>query len=524
MASVIGVVVAVLLIAGAAAAYFTLPGAPATVVGKVPAGADAVVVAHLDPGASQKMHLLRMAASFPDLQAAGGLSSVDELIDDALLGTGLTHDDLDWVGGEVGGYVTVKGLEPSGAILLAADDEDAAAAALAEAGGDGSSASIDGVEVTVGSDGSAWAIVDGTAVIANDEDAMRAVIATANGEPSIEDDPTYQGVMDRLPQDNLGFGYANLHDLAGVLQEFPGFAPTTVDATAGLAAAQGVGVAVSAGPDGLALDVATTTDPAALTQAQRDALAAADGPNDLLSLMPADALAVEAVAGGTTGFDRSLKDLTQFGPEIARDIERLGLLGPKGLLAHLTGDLGVQVGKGTGPLPVGGTVLVGIDDPDAVRAWLDKRLPKLVGDAAFGPLDLPWKTEDHDGVQITYLDGFVTPLPLAYAVLDDAAVIGLSVKDVETAVDLSHGKGTPITTDPDFVAATGTLPGLENVVYVDVSGILATVEAFLPGEAFDEFEASGGRNLHQITVVVAGEASDESGSQARLLIGIPEED
>ena len=71
----------------------------------------------------------------------------------------------------------------------------------------------------------------------------------------------------------------------------------------------------------------------------------------------------------------------QLGPGPARTIERLDLIGPNGVLEHLTGDLGLQVGPGSGLLPVGGTVMIGIDDADAVQSWLDRHVPGLLAQA-----------------------------------------------------------------------------------------------------------------------------------------------
>src|SRR6476659_3929251 len=67
IALLVAAAVLLLGVVGATAAYFALRGSPEAVLNKVPSGADAVVVAHLDPAASQKVNLFRMASRFPDL-------------------------------------------------------------------------------------------------------------------------------------------------------------------------------------------------------------------------------------------------------------------------------------------------------------------------------------------------------------------------------------------------------------------------------------------------------------------------
>jgi hypothetical protein len=141
----------------------------------------------------------------------------------------------------------------------------------------------------------------------------------------------------------------------------------------------GARLSISAESDGLAIDAAVTTDPSKLTAAQRDALGS--GPNPLLALTPADAYAVVASSGIGSALEDSVTQAAQLGPGPARTIERLGLIGPNGVLQHLTGDLGLQVGPGSGLLPVGGTAMVGIDDGAAVQTWLDKHVQGLLAQA-----------------------------------------------------------------------------------------------------------------------------------------------
>jgi uncharacterized protein DUF3352 len=517
-----GAAVVLLAVVGASAAYFLLRGSPEAVLTKVPSGADFVAVAHLDPAASQKMNLFRLTQKFPDLGSEEQLTQkVNGMLDDALSGSGLTHEDLGWVGGEVGGYADVGAGSPSYAVMIASDDNGAASAALQKtrdtSGTTYTSSTTDGVEVwsPASSDQPTEAIVDDTVVLASSPEAMQTVITTSNGDTTIQDDATFTSVMDKLPSDNLGFVYVNVGSIASLANLIPG---QTGGLGSQLDAYQGAAFSISAQSDGLALDSAMTTDPSKLTAAQRDALGS--GPNPLLAITPSDAFAVMTSSGIGSALEDSVTQFAQLGPGPARTIERLGLIGPNGVLQHLTGDLGLQVGPGSGLLPVGGTAMVGIDDASAVQDWLDKHLPGLLAQAEVPGLSSgSLKTEEYQGVRITY--GATATTPIAWGVVDRALVVGLSAKAVEQAVDLSQGNGSSITSNGDFTSATDGLPGTQTLLYVDVGGILTAVQGFLPNDVYQEFLDNGGRNLQPIKAVVAGSSSSETVSTYRLFIEVP---
>jgi hypothetical protein len=521
IALLVAAAVLLLGVVGATAAYFALRGSPEAVLNKVPSGADAVVVAHLDPAASQKVNLFRMASRFPDLGSEQELTQkLNAMVDDALSGSGLTHDDLGWVGGEAGAYVTINGAAPEYAVLIASDDDGAASAALQKyrdaSGSTYTQTTVDGVTVWSSSgDDAAMAIVDGTVVLANGQDAMQAVIQTDHGASSIQDDQTFAGVMDHLPGDNLGFVYVNVRALSSLASLVPG---GTGGLDSQLSAYQGVAYSLSAESDGLAVDAAVTTDPNKLTDAQRGSLGS--GPNPLLALTPANAYAVLAASGVGKQLEDSLTQIGQLDPGSARTIARLGLVGPDGVLQHLTGDVGFQVGPGSGPLPVGGTVMIGIDDAGAVQSWLDTHLPVLLAQAGVPELSArTLKTEEYQGVKITY--GALPTTPVAWGVVNGALVVGLSPNAVEQAVDLSQGNGSSIGSNTAFSSATGGLPGTQSLLYVDVNGILTAVQGILPNDAYQQFLDQGGKNLQPIKAVVAGGASTDTVSTYRFFIQIP---
>jgi hypothetical protein len=64
-----------------------------------------------------------------------------------------------------------------------------------------------------------------------------------------------------MPEDNLGFVFVNVQQLMDLARMIPGAATGLQGNIEQLAAAQGLGFAVTAGSDGIALDSVTTTDP-----------------------------------------------------------------------------------------------------------------------------------------------------------------------------------------------------------------------------------------------------------------------
>jgi len=529
-------IVLVVIAAGGALAYFKMRGGPAVVLDKLPAGADVAFVAHLDPSASQKANLFRLTEKFPDLGSKEELTQrFNDMVDQALSDSGMSHEDLSWIGGEAGGYVNVGLGAPEFAAVLAVDDEGAARQALqrirdqqsASTGDAGSTTTISGIEVWNGSDGSSAAVFDGVAVVASDENAMRSVIDTSNGASSIQDDAVFQSVTDRLPQDNLGFVYVNIHEIVSLLSSIPAGMVPNMPSTAQLDALQGAGFAITAQPDGLAIDSVVTTDPSKLTQEQRDALAAGHETSPLLQLIPANAFAVLASSSaGSSAFGTSspqalsdsLDQIAQVDPSAARTIARLHL---QRLLSHLTGDMSVEVGPGSALLPVSATATIGIDDRAAVTAWLDRYLPLLLEQADAPEATKPKITsQEHAGYKITSLLG-TQGAAVSWVVLNDAVVVGLSPADVAAVIDLDNGQGDPITSNQRFASATAEVPGTSNLVYVDVQAILAAAKQFLPAEVYQSFLDGGGRNVEPIEAIVAGGTSDENGSTARVLIKVP---
>ena len=531
----------VLVLAGAAGAagFMLLRGSGEAILDKIPASADIVVTANLDPAAGQKMNLLRTASKFPALGGQDGLQQrLNETLDDLLREVGMTHEDVRWVGSEVGLYVDVKSAqETSYAALIATDDEDAAAASLQKvrAGLESQGASFhvsdhEGVEITVSTtpEHPAFAIVDGVVVLGSDEGAVSAVIDTAHGGPAIADDPAFQRVSGALPQSRLGIAFVNTGQLLGTFGDVVGAAGLTTGVTS-LDALDGAGISVSAESDGLALDTVMMYDDTKLSDVQRQTLSAADHPNQLIDLIPDDAFGMYAVEHLDAAITDQVDRISSSDPHADEEFKRLGLTGPGGLLSQLTGDVAAAASPEAGPIPVGGVLMFGTKDPDATSKWLDTTLQSLPlgaggascsfeGTCQVTRETVGWATEEHSGIQVTYASG--AALPVAYAVIGDVAVLGSSRSQVEHVIDVQRGEGA-ISGDPRFTSATASVPTDDGVLYLDVPAIVAVVRGQFPPAEAASFDNRVGEALKPIEAVVAGTKNEPDLQRTRLFIRIP---
>ncbi|MDP9300718.1 MAG: DUF3352 domain-containing protein [Actinomycetota bacterium] len=540
---IVGIALAtVLVLAGAAGAagFMLLRGSGEAILGKIPASADVVVTANLDPAAGQKVNLLRIASRFPALGGQDQLQQqLNQSLDDLLRDVGMTHEDVQWVGSEVGLYVDVKSAqETSYAVLIATDDEDAAVASLQKfrAGLESQGATFhisdhDGVQITVPetSEHPAFAIADGVVVLGSDEGAVSAVIDTAHGGAAIADDATFQRVSGALPQSRLGIAFVDTAQLLGTFGDVLGAAGLTTGVTS-LDALVGAGLSVSAESDGLALDTVMMYDDAKLSDVQRETLSAADHPNQLIDLIPDDALGMYAVEHLDAAIADQVDRISASDLQADEEFKRLGLTGSGGLLSQLTGDVAAAASVQPGAIPVGGVLMVGTNDPGATSKWLDDTLQSLPlgtsgascpfeGTCSVTQQTVRWITEDHGGVPVTYASAGAS-LPVAYAVLGDVAVLGSSRAQVEYVIDVRTGGGA-ISDAPRFTSATASVPTDDGVLYLDVPAIVAAIRGqFAPAEAAS-FDNEIGTSLKPIEAVVAGTKNEPDLQRTRLFIRIP---
>jgi Protein of unknown function (DUF3352) len=547
------IVAATLIVLGggvAAAAFYVMRGSNAELLELVPASSEVVVTASLDPSAGQKMNLLALAHRFPALGDDRDLrQQVNRALDEALQGSGLSHDDvLPWLGSEVAIVVDFSSNdEVTTSALLASTDDGAAKEAVDKAMtaslGAGQTRDYRGVTLRVfGSDSSlmGYAIVDHVVVISNHQVGLTRVIDVSEGTtPNLADDRDFVDTVSTLPEGKLGLVYVNPTELVSRALSESGLG-AAVGSAPGLdtvRALRSIGISLSAQPDGLAFDLTVRLDPSKLDAATREVLDEPVHENATLSLVPANSYAVATQQGMDTTLKQALDQVLST-PEGERLRQRLGI---DDALSALTGEATFEIGPGSGATPVGGALVLGVDDPAAVQNTLD-RLADLAlatqqrahASSPFpahggrsrqqmtqlrslepGPgAKVAWRTTTYQGATIRYLDdpsltasGFFP----AYAVLDGAALIGSSPAEIRKLIDVNGGQPS-ITSSSTYTRALARVPSGNSSLYLDAEGIVSQFASALPPDV----EA----NLEPIKTVVTGGTNSSSRVSARLFIEI----
>lgn len=539
-----GVVAAVLLIAGVglAAVMYALRGSGERLSTSTPGDVDFFATAYLDPSAGQKLNLERLIRRFPALASSDRIDGqLDSALDGVLADTGLSAADIrSWLGSQVAITGRVSDAGASLGLLLDSDDDAAATATLTELRSHDiqgehyawSSVQRDGTTIWVGRPQVGGmpvvlAITDGTVVLANSLQLASDVSSTASGAaPSLEESAHFQRAIASLPEDRLALGYVNIGSIMGRLgSAFSSGvgSPVTGGGLLGVpdaGAVDGVALSIGAQPEGLRLDMATTLDPTRLTPQLRSVLASggdAGTSNETLSWVPSDAYGVITMSGLREQIEAGL---ASSGAEHALPLEQLGLTGPDGVIAHLTGDASIEVSPGAGRYPTGALVL-GTDDAEGMRSFLDAISAQVVGAFATPPAPTPsWSSTTYRGVEIRSLTmprGGASPVRPSYAVVDGAGILAASPEAVRDALD-AH-EGASIESEPTFRAAVAAIGGFDGqVLYVDVNGIGGAIREALPPEERSAFDLQVAPNLEPIDAFVAGTRTTASGSSTRMML------
>lgn len=551
------IALAVVLVLGgtAAAAFFVLRGSGEELLVKTPADVDVFLTAYLDPGPGQKVNLRRMASEFP---ALGGGEQLDRRIDGALgemakaLGLDFEADIRPWLGSQLALAVRVGDMsmigDPSVAFMIDSKDDGAAAEALAKlregpaAPGEWTEVTHEGVTINVAKSAfgmgpdMAYAIVDGAVVIATDSDIVKDVIDTSRGKAeSLETSKAYSQTVEGLPESRLGILYVDgslIRDLATAGLAASGDV-SVENPLAQLDAFVGMGLTVTAEPQGLAVDFALKMDESKLSAEQRESLEVDAVARDLLAWVPEGTYGFAAGSGAL--LDRAAVD------EVASLAEASGFPSPREALASLTGESVVEVGPGRGTVPVGGALMLGTDDAAAMSAFLDQAAEfavtvSMASDVGFEGMSVEpvspaaaagapeWRSEEYRGATIHFL-----PLPgeeelgiiPAYTVAEGMGILASSPEEIKRVLDAQAGEGGDVSSDATFGTALDSVDAeADALFYADMGAILDAVgEAIPPDERpFFEIQAANVRPLKAIIV------STRSGAltQMRMFLLIPE--
>ena len=475
----------------------------------VPATHDVLVIGNLNPSLAQKVNWLRAVHSFPDTKTDAAISAK---LDEAFKAAGLsfTNDVQPWLGGEVGvsGKVNIESTTDSPFALFATSRDDTKAKAVLAKLRGGSfgkkytwrDETYNGITISSGTPTVtsekpvAYSFVNHTIVAASSASMIHEIIDADQGRSArLVDSADFKATMKLLPSDRLGMGYiAGKSLVAGVKKQMakpsalglPGL--KTAD---DLNALQGIAGAVSATTTGVAFDVAVKLDQNKLSPATRQAFVGTGRPDAVLRWIPKSSDGFLAVAN----VDKSIQSLLdQYGsdPSVKAGADAVGLTGPKGILPHLTGDLGVEVELGNNSIP-SGAVLIGTNDAAAMNAFFAKLLGIAgalgagVGNTQGGVLTPNLgriTTSTYRGVVITSWNstglGGVVP---SYAVLDKMGILASSLAEVKAVID-AHLAGSNITADPTYQAASAaSLAQPTAIMYVNMARVVTALEKLQTG-------------------------------------------
>jgi hypothetical protein len=495
---------ALLALAGVAAAAFLLILKPAVTVEKmVPASANLLVIANVDPSVTQKVNLMRALHAFPDLKTD---ALITEKLDQALKTSGLSFsgDIQPWLGPEAGFSAQVS-LQDSrnmpAALYLVSRDDSKAAATLAKlrAGKWGSTyqwrdQTYNGIAVSVGTAKSAgqqpgaYAIVDHVVVIATSAGVIDEIIDADQGRVArLADSAAYKATLSSLPSDRLGSLYLDGHSLVSSIKKLattPALTASSVKNLADLDAFQGIGGTVSANGNGLVADVIVKVDASKLTPATRQAMSNAGHPDTVLRWIPRGSDAFLAF-GNLNQTVKSLLDQAGSDPTISSTTDAVGLTGPGGVLKHLTGDAGLELEVGSRVIP-SGAILLGTDNAAAMTSFLKNVLTMatgLSGSALGSSTAIPTtpmvslKTTTYRGVVITSYAGIgsgviASAFQPSFAVFDKMGILGSNVAEVKAVID-AHLSGNTVTDDTSYqTASAGSLKQPAAILYVNAASLI----------------------------------------------------
>ena len=536
--ALVGVVAVVA--AGGAAAFFVLRGSSAELLERIPADVDAVAVVYLDPSASQKVNVARIADAFPSVAGAGEAEErIEEWGDELLADSGLRYDDVaSWLGVEAAAAVDVVDGEPQVALIADVADRDAAESMLAKLRTPGSpwedaawtEREHEGVTLSIADEAGdvpSYAFDEDALILTSDPGLLERVIDTQRGTlGSIATASSFVDAEAELPDGRLMVGFVDMTSIVQGLEDAIG-ADLDEAASEGLTdleAIRGIAMSLSAEPDGVALDVVASYDPGKLTGALREQVMAPDHPNELLPSVPQDAWGLFGAQHLDLGIRDAVEQLEADDPALAADLREAGLTGSGGLLDLLTGDLAAFASPDDATT-VGGAVLLGITDEDATREAVE-RLAQTVEDTAFADAppgstagSLEWTSETHDdGTTIRS----VRDLPIAYAIRDRTLVVGSSVEQIEGVLDAAS-EGA-LVDSPVYGAGMEGVPDTDMSFFVDVGRVLETIRESLPAEERDAFNEDVGQDLRAIRSVAFGVDMNETRQRFRLFVAIPSAD
>jgi uncharacterized protein DUF3352 len=545
--------IAVIGVATAAVFLLVLKPAP-TVERMVPASANTLLIANVDPSMTQKVNLMRALHAFPDLSTD---TAISDKLDQALKTSGITFsgDIAPWLGAEVGlsaQFSLQNTNDTPAALYLVSRDDSKALAMLAKlrAGKWGSDyqwrdQTYDGFTISTGTpkagelQGGAYAYVDHVALIASSAAVIDGIIDTEKGRtPRLVDSANYKATLSSLPSDRVAFLYVDGRSLVSSLKKgvalSPALGASSLKSLADLDAFQGVGATLSANGDGLLADMLIKVDQSKLTAATRDALSHAGTPNTVLRWVPRRSDAFLAFGGLKQGL-QSLIDQAGSDPTVSTSTDAIGLTGPGGVLPHLSGEAGIELEVGARVIPAG-AVLLGTDNPASMNSFLKKVLSlatDLGAQGGAGGSLMPSSSTPTSSLKVTVYRGVAitsyasagmgtlgTAFQPSYAVADGMGILGSNLAEVKAVID-DHLGGSTIAGDPTYqTALAGALKQPSTVLYVNAGSLVDAVRRFSAESGLSSVDTKTLATIAPIKSVILTASSRADAMLERLFVVI----
>jgi hypothetical protein len=552
------VVVVALGAVGAAAVLLLKPNP--TIEMMVPATADVIAIANVDPSVTQKVNLMRAVHSFPDYKTDKAIADkLDQAFKDS--GISFTGDIQPWLGAEVGfsAKLNLASTADSPAAFYAVSRDDTKARAMlaklrASTWGKKftwKDETYNGVTISIGTPtgpsekANAYSYVDHVVVIATSSAMIHEIIDTKQGRAArLVDSSDYKATLAGLPTDRVGFLYVNGKSLVTNIKSELAKTPSLSLALRNMNdmdALQGIAATLSASGTGLQADLVVKIDQGKLAPATREALAQAGSTDVMLRWIPKGSDAFLAF----TSLNRTIQTvLDQAGSDasVKAGTDAVGLTGPSGVLPHLTGDAGLEVEFGSDGLPAG-AILLGTDNAKSMSAFFGKLLTLAeeatssglsgsIGSASGGsigsglgvsPLAGGITTSTYRGVVITSWTspdlsqlGAFSP---SYAVLDGMGILASTPGEVKTVID-AHKDGATIATDATYkTVSAAALTKPSAIVYVDIAKLVEAIrQSPLGSQAGLGLDSKAYANLEPLRAFMLTAASQADRAAERFFV------
>ncbi|MBV8527095.1 MAG: DUF3352 domain-containing protein [Candidatus Dormibacteraeota bacterium] len=504
--------IAIVVVAGTVGGilgFRLLAGSADSLSAMAPSDTVVYVNAHLDPSAGQKLALNGVLDKFPTLTGSSRDTTINEWIDQALQGSGLTHTDVrPWLGNDISMVIPSSALSslasssssatPDIAFLVSSTNDSQAQAAittLRQKSGQSAqwvTSTYDGVSLQIATGAGmsgAFAVTNHTFIYGTSANAVHEVIDTSQGKhAALPANAGYVTAVGQVPSDRLGLAFVDVSAIAQALSKNAGslFPQHTFDSLQGYT---GFAAALVAHSNGVSVNAVEDFDPSKLSSQQRSLVGQAADVNGSLAFMPKATYA----AGTMTGLKQILQGAVDlagsgFGFDISSVLTQLGITGPDGLINHVTGDAGIDLTPASAGAIPGGAVVIGTDSDASAQKFVDSLLQTICGG------DCSSATTQHDG------DAIISSLPLpfvgqttnlrpSWSVYHGWIIVGSSAEQVKAALDADH-TGSTLTSNPDYTAVMGQVGGSNNSsLFIDIQPMLSAIRATLSPADQSQFDA-----------------------------------